>query len=161
MSQHESFLSTFHAAVVAFLTLDEPAIESLQTRFAQHAGTWTRAWACGYYRAAHLYPALSQSDQDFYALEAKELVGLIAPGLDIGSVPSTDVQRIMAGFDATLAYDAVDGPLTPVQINDMAHGLAMLLVANPGFREPRRRERVLQSLCNDVTEDVLGDWPTK
>lgn len=159
MSQHQAFYEAFHAAVLAFLVEDEPAIAALQPRFAQHAGTWTRAWACGYYRAAHLHPALGRCDAEFYDLKAPQLVQLIAPGTDTGPACSAGVQHIMAGFDATLAYDAVDGPLALEQINALAQGMAMLLIANPAFTRPQAREGMLRSLCSDVAEDVLGDWP--
>ncbi|MFN7152786.1 MAG: hypothetical protein ACK4OE_03765 [Acidovorax sp.] len=156
-SEHEEFHRTFHAALVAFLVVDESSIAALQARFAQYADTWTRAMASGFYRAAHLYPALMDSEKDFYAFSAAELAQLVAPGIDTGPECSADVRSITAGFEATLAYEATDGALKLEQINSLANGLATLLIANPAFAEHRGRERVLQSLCRDVTIDVMGE----
>ena len=158
-SRHEEFYRVFHAAMVAFLTTDGPEIAALRQRFARHPDTWTRALACGYYRAAHLHRAVAASARDFYELKASELVQLVAPGTDTGPDCHADVRALMEGFDATLDYNAIDGPLDPARIEHMAQGLAALLIVNPRFVDERSRERILESLSADVTSDVLGDWP--
>ena len=159
VSRHEEFYRVLHAAMVAFLAATEPEIAALRQRFARHPDTWTRALACGFYRAAHLHPAVGGSARDFYELKAPQLVQLVAPGTDTGPDCHGDVRALMEGFDATLAYDAIDGPLDPARIEQMAQGLAVLLIVHPRFVDERSRQRMLESLSADITSDVLGDWP--
>jgi hypothetical protein len=159
MSRHEEFYRVFHAAMLSFLTANGPEIAALRQRFARYPDSWTRAFACGYYRAAHLHNAVAASARDYYELKAPELAQLVAPGADTGPDCHAFVRAVMEGFDATLAYDATDEPLDLAQIEHMAEGLAALLIIHPGFVGECARERTMESLSADVTSDLLGDWP--
>ena len=159
MTQHEAFYRRMHAALLAFLVEDWPAIEELQGRFAAHPGSWTRATCCAFYRSAHLHDVFRLAKADFYETAPENMHKLLC----LGDSPESgeDLRRLQQAHQATLRYDATDEDLSVEDMTALGHATALLLLTYPGFVRHNDRERILEQLAFDVAEDLLGPWPAK
>jgi hypothetical protein len=159
MTQHEAFYRRMHAALVAFLVEDWPAIEELQGRFAAHPGSWTRATCCAFYRSAHLHDVFRLAKADFYETAPGNMSKLLWPG---GlSASGEDLRRMQQAHEAALRYDATDADLGVEDMTALGHATSLLLISHSGFVRESDRERILEQLAFDVAEDLLGPWPAE
>lgn len=159
MTPHEAFYRRIHAALLAFLTQDEPDIQAIRERFVAHPDSWSRAICCAFYRSAHLHDAFRLGRADFYGTPSDRLPDLMFPGVRLTESMQNDVAAMVQAHAAVLRFDTSDEALDVAGITTVAEGTVVLLLAYPGFVEEADRERVLERLAYEVAEDLLGPWP--
>jgi hypothetical protein len=169
MSKHEEFYRTMHACIMAHILEDEPEMASFHARFEKSPDNWTRALACGFYRIGYMQLEDCQMNNaddempDFYELDANRFVNIVFAE-DIkenaaNAEKNMQLATVRKGFDAVINYDKTDAALSLDEMKNMAVGMGKLIVFYYPFYDESQREGILQELCADITEDLLGEWP--
>jgi hypothetical protein len=172
MSKHEEFYRAMHACIMAHILEDEPEKASFHARFEKSPDNWTRALACGFYRIGYMQLedcqmnnaggempyvidnilgtiGLSQHGEmpDFYELSANSFVNIVFA--ESIKENAEDAEKNMQ-LATALSLD---------EMKNMAVGMGKLIVFYYPFYDESQREGILQELCADITEDLLGEWP--
>ena len=183
-AKHEIFYHALGGCVWAHVVEDALKMKAFHSRFEQHPDTWTRALASGFFGIAVQQLNLASQEfaedvefvvrgrsilkfpcsnpPDFYDLSGDFFVAfLFSQRLKDTKAVRKKLAVVSQGFEAVLKYGHNNAPLNLEEMKHIAAGWGTLLLYFQPFYIESERAGIVEHLCYQVIEDVLGKWPKR